>query len=66
MHLMSCSQVPQDIKHALTELKNLAREYKASVKRGSKKRFVEKVWDRLGNYAKKNPQGSGQDRIICL
>jgi hypothetical protein len=55
MHLMSsCPHVPQDIKHALTELKNLAREYKASVKRGSKKKFVEKVWDRLGSYTKKS------------
>ncbi len=54
MHLMSCSQTPQEIKHALTELKNLAREYKASIKRGSKREFVMKVWDRLGNYTKKN------------
>lgn len=55
MHLMSsCPHVPQDIKHALTELKNLAREYNASVKRGSKKKFVERVWNRLGCYAKKN------------
>lgn len=53
-HLMSCSQVPQEIKHALTELKNLAREYKASIKRGSKREFVMKVWDRLGDYTKKN------------
>jgi len=62
MHLMSsCPHVPQDIKHALTELKNLAREYKASVKRGSKKKFVEKVWDRLGSYAKKN---SGASMVV--
>ena len=52
LHLMnSCDHVPQDIKHALTELKNLAREYSASVKRGSKKTFVAKVWKRLESYA---------------
>eukprot|EP00986_Skeletonema_menzelii_P000367 scaffold103_cov147-Skeletonema_menzelii.AAC.7 len=52
LHLMnSCDHVPQDIKHALTELKNLAREYSASVKRGSKKIFVAKVWKRLESYA---------------
>ena len=52
LHLMnSCEHVPQDIKHALTELKNLAREYSASVKRGSKKTFVAKVWKRLETYA---------------
>lgn len=52
LHLMnSCEHVPQDVKHALTELKNLAREYSASVKRGSKKTFVAKVWKRLETYA---------------
>lgn len=55
LHLMnSCDHVPQDIKHALMELKNLAREYSASVKRGSKKAFVAKVWKRLEGYAEKN------------
>ena len=55
MHLMnSCDHVPDEIKSALTELKNLAREYNASVKRGSKKKFVGKVWKRLESYADKN------------
>ena len=53
-HLMhNCEHVSQDIKHALTELKNLAREYKASVKRGGKKKFIGKVWQRLEEYSRK-------------
>ena len=60
LHLMnSCDHVPHEIKHALMELKSLAREYSASVKRGSKKAFVAKVWKRLEGYAEKNTAAAG-------
>ncbi|KAL7552744.1 hypothetical protein ACHAWF_017695 [Thalassiosira exigua] len=46
-HLAMCPSVPREIKDALIELKDLAREHGSSTKRGAKKSFAEKVWKRM-------------------
>ena len=47
LHISTCSHVPAEIKSSLEELKALVKEYKSSVKRGAKKKFIEKVWRRM-------------------
>jgi hypothetical protein len=54
MHVSTCSFVPQEIKNALCELKALAKEHNACVRRGAKKTFTEKVWKRMEEIAKNN------------
>ena len=49
-HVLSCRNVPQEIKNALNELKRLATENGITAKRGSKKNFVKKIWGRMENY----------------
>mmetsp|Transcript_21198 Transcript_21198/g.38935 ORF Transcript_21198/g.38935 Transcript_21198/m.38935 type:complete len:338 (-) Transcript_21198:76-1089(-) len=49
-HLMSCPNVPQEIKNALDELKQLAVEHGIIAKRGSKKNFFKKIWRRMETY----------------
>jgi hypothetical protein len=42
--MIECCNVPQEIKNALEELKRLASEHYVLAKRGSKKKFLEKIW----------------------
>ena len=49
-HAMTCPHVPLHIREALEELQLLAGEYGVTTKRGTKKLFMEKLWDRLSNY----------------
>jgi hypothetical protein len=49
-HFMTCPDVPQEVKNAFDELKRLAWEHGTSPKRGSRKRFVEKIWERMKQY----------------
>ena len=49
-HFMTCPDVPQEVKNAFDELKRLAWEHGTSPKRGSRKRFVEKIWVRMKVY----------------
>ena len=58
MHISTCANVPNDVKSALEELKALVKEYKTSVKRGSKKSFVEKVWRRMEEIGRKELEAS--------
>ena len=47
-HILECFLVPQELKDALEELKRLASEHGVVAKRGSKKKFLEKIWERMG------------------
>ena len=58
IHISTCANVPNDVKSALEELKALVKEYKTSVKRGSKKSFVEKVWRRMEEIGRKELEAS--------
>ncbi|KAL7490735.1 hypothetical protein ACHAWT_000676 [Skeletonema menzelii] len=49
-HVMTCKYVPVETKEALDELQMLAAEHGAITKRGAKKKFLQKVWDRMANY----------------
>ncbi|KAL7543147.1 hypothetical protein ACHAXR_012443 [Thalassiosira sp. AJA248-18] len=49
-HLMSCPNVPDEVKNAFDELKQLALSYGIATKRGSKKKFFEKIWARMRSY----------------
>jgi len=49
-HMIECCNVPQEIKNAFEELKRLATEHSVLSKRGSKKKFLEKIWDRIEKY----------------
>ena len=49
-HVMTCRNVPQEIKSALAELKHLAKKHGVATKRGSKKQFLTKVWKRMEKY----------------
>lgn len=49
-HMMTCKNVPQDIKDAFNELRELATEHNVVTKRGSRKRFLTKVWERMETH----------------
>mmetsp|Transcript_19123 Transcript_19123/g.45932 ORF Transcript_19123/g.45932 Transcript_19123/m.45932 type:complete len:674 (+) Transcript_19123:119-2140(+) len=49
-HMMACRNVPQDVKDAFDELKRLASEHGVATKRGSKKKFLEKIWGRMEHF----------------
>eukprot|EP00580_Thalassiosira_gravida_P014084 CAMPEP_0201682120 /NCGR_PEP_ID=MMETSP0494-20130426/51459_1 /ASSEMBLY_ACC=CAM_ASM_000839 /TAXON_ID=420259 /ORGANISM="Thalassiosira gravida, Strain GMp14c1" /LENGTH=592 /DNA_ID=CAMNT_0048165877 /DNA_START=2592 /DNA_END=4370 /DNA_ORIENTATION=- len=49
-HFMTCPNVPQEVKNAFDELKRLSKEYGTIAKRGSRKRFIEKIWERMKKY----------------
>lgn len=49
-HFLKCPHVPQDIKDAFDELKRLALEQDTTAKRGPRKRFIEKIWERMKSY----------------
>ncbi len=49
-HIMSCENVPSEVKGALTELQRLAGEHGVTTKRGEKQRFMKTMWERLANY----------------
>ena len=49
-HFMNCRHTPQDVKDAFDELKKLASEQGTSMKRGSRKRFVGRIWRKLQIY----------------
>merc|ERR1712194_283608 len=46
-HFMKCPHVPQEVKTAFDELKCLSSEHGTKAKRGSRKRFTEKIWKRM-------------------
>ena len=46
-HTLKCMHVPSEIKDALSELQRLTVEHGVPTKRGSRKRFSKKLWDRL-------------------
>ena len=51
-HMMACKNVPQELKDAFEELKQLASDKNAIAKRGSRKKFLVKIWSRMEkNYA---------------
>lgn len=54
-HVMSCQRVPQDIRDALQELEMLAAQYGVTTKRGSKKYFMKKLWERMSTYYSSAP-----------
>ncbi len=49
-HLMTCQHTPLEIKNALEELQRLAAEFGVTTKRGSKKMFLQKLWQRMANF----------------
>lgn len=49
-HVTRCSNVPSEVKDALEELKSLTVDFGITNKRGSKKRFIKKIWGRMENY----------------
>jgi len=49
-HVMACPNVPRELKDALEELQQLASDHCVVAKRGSRKRFLEKIWGRMQNY----------------
>ncbi|KAL9179974.1 hypothetical protein ACHAXT_007944 [Thalassiosira profunda] len=50
VHMQNCDSVPREVKDAFDELRRLAAEHKVITKRGSKRKFLEKVWNRLKSY----------------
>ena len=50
VHLTTCQHAPFEIKEALEELQRLAAEIGVTTKRGSKKIFLQKLWERMANY----------------
>jgi len=50
VHIMTCEHAPLETKEALGELQRLAAENGATTKRGSKKRFMKKLWGRMADY----------------
>mmetsp|Transcript_15487 Transcript_15487/g.28119 ORF Transcript_15487/g.28119 Transcript_15487/m.28119 type:complete len:88 (-) Transcript_15487:70-333(-) len=66
MHLSICSFIDPEIKNALLELHKLTKEYNSSVKRGSKKSFMEKVWTRMEDISMgvgESEGGKDEDKI---
>ena len=59
-HVMSCQRVPQDIRDALQELEMLAAQFGVTAKRGSKKYFMKKLWERMSNYYSSAPKKTAQ------
>jgi len=49
-HIMACPNVSRDVKNAFDELRRLASEHSVTAKRGSKRKFLEKIWGRMDNY----------------
>ncbi|EJK64256.1 hypothetical protein THAOC_15026 [Thalassiosira oceanica] len=49
-HVRSCPNVPVEVRCALDELTRLTAEYKVTTKRGSKKKFLKKIWSRMQNH----------------
>jgi len=47
---MTCENTPLEIREALEELQRLAAESGVITKRGSKKKFLQKLWERMANY----------------
>lgn len=52
-HLMGCPHVPQQIKDAFDELKRLAVDYGVKTKRGTRRKFLEKIWTRMETHYNK-------------
>eukprot|EP00985_Skeletonema_marinoi_P012128 scaffold5805_cov131-Skeletonema_marinoi.AAC.1 len=49
-HVMTCQRVPIEVKEALEELQRLAAEHGVTTKRGTKQKFMKKLWERMANY----------------
>eukprot|EP00984_Skeletonema_dohrnii_P020023 scaffold9684_cov147-Skeletonema_dohrnii-CCMP3373.AAC.2 len=49
-HVMTCQLVPLEIKEALKELQRLTAEHGVTTKRGTKQKFMKKLWERMANY----------------
>ncbi len=49
-HMATCRFVPLETKGALEELQDLAAEHGVITKRGAKRMFLKKLWERMSNY----------------
>ncbi len=49
-HIVTCRHVPLETKQALEELQDLAGKHGVITKRGAKKMFLKKLWNRMSNY----------------
>lgn len=59
-HVMKCDAVQEEVKDAFDELKRLADEYETTTKRGLRKRFVEKIWQRMKRFYMGKRQSEGR------
>ncbi|EED90183.1 predicted protein [Thalassiosira pseudonana CCMP1335] len=65
VHLIGCSNTPQVIKDAMEELKSLAKDHNVIMKRGSKRKFLEKVWGRMCSYyGKATTETPGEENSV--
>jgi hypothetical protein len=60
-HMLSCWNIPIEIRDAFDELKRLASEKNIITKRNSKKKFLEKVWARMQKYYELEPNVSDEE-----
>ena len=51
-HIITCDYAPKEVRNALEELQRLALEHGATSKKGSRIRFIKKVWARLEEYSR--------------
>ena len=51
-HIITCDNAPKEVRDALEELQRLALEHGATSKKGSRIRFIKKVWARLEEYSR--------------
>ncbi|KAL7429057.1 hypothetical protein ACHAXH_003322 [Discostella pseudostelligera] len=51
-HIMNCNNVPPEVKSSLDELKGLADTHSVKTRRGVKRRFFEKIWERITTHFK--------------
>ncbi len=49
-HMFTCQHVPLKTREALEELQHLAAEHGVITKRGAKRMFLKKLWNRMSNY----------------
>ena len=66
MHISTCLHVPAEIKASLEVIKALVKEYKSSVKRGAKKKFIEKVWRRMEELRIKSMMAEEHEGLLCI
>lgn len=62
-HMMKCQKCPQNIKHALARLRSLNSLHISKIKRGLKKVFLSKLWERLHDL---EPRASSNDLMDTI